>query len=305
MWKYFVFLIAVSIIGRLPLGAGYAIAEALGRVAYLVSSGSRRNVIGNLRHVMGPQTPERRLRAAAIRIFVNVAKYYVDLARMPHMDLDQFCEERFRYHGFEENVLPAIAEGRGVIVIGVHLGNPELCVQGLLPRGVKVLALTESLKPARLSRMVDSLRSSKGHTFVPVGVAGARLTIQRLRQGGVVCLMGDRDIAGPKALLPFFGEETWVPTGPIELALRTGAVVLPSFCIRSKGGTLDAYTEKPLELESTGDMERDVRTGTLRFLERVEPRIRANPDQWVVLESVWDGQRTNAPSEVAAVGQKA
>jgi KDO2-lipid IV(A) lauroyltransferase len=101
--------------------------------------------------------------------------------------------------------------------------------------------------------------------------------------------MGDRDIEGPKARLPFFGEEATIPTGPIELALRTGATVIPSFCIRTEQGGINAYLEEPLEMERTGDMERDIRVNTLRFLARVERRLREHPDQWVVLESIWDG----------------
>ncbi len=101
--------------------------------------------------------------------------------------------------------------------------------------------------------------------------------------------MGDLDIEGPKANLPFFGEETMMPTGPIEMALRTGATVIPCFCLRTKPGGIDADLEEPLELERTGDMERDARTNTQRFLALIERRLRQHPDQWVVLESIWNG----------------
>ncbi len=294
MWKYILFLIAIHTLGRLPLRVGYAVAQIAGRLVYWLSPARRRDVINNLRHVMGREAPDREVRAAARKVFVNVAKYYVDLVRMPYMDVDDFYRRRLRYHGFDEHVLPAVAAGKGVIVVSGHLGNPELGAQGMLPRGVKVFALTEPLRPARLSRLVDSLRACKGHSVAPVGFAGVRRAIQTLRQGGVVALMGDRDIEGPKASLPFFGEEALIPTGPIEVALRTGATVIPSFCIRTKQGGIDAYLEEPLEMERTGDMERDARTNTLRFLSRLERHLRDHPDQWVVLESIWD--RETAPS---------
>lgn len=303
MWKYVLFLIAIHTLGRLPLRAAYAVAQVVGRIVYWLSPGSRRNVINNLRHVMGKEAPERDVRAATRGVFVNVAKYYVDLVRMPHMVVDDFFRRRLRYHGFDEHILPAVASGKGVVALSVHLGNPELGVQGMLPMGVKVLALTEPLEPARLSRLVDSLRATGGHSFAPVGFGGVRRIIQTLRQGGVVALMGDRDIHGPKASLPFFGEETMIPTGPIEVALRTGATVIPSFCIRTEQGGIEAYLEEPLELAQTGDMERDVRTSTLRFLARVERRLREHPDQWVVLESIWDGAPAQPERIPVAVGK--
>jgi len=305
MWKYILFLIAIHTLGRLPLRAGYAVARLVGRLVFWLSPARRRDVINNLRHVMGREAPDKEVRAAARNVFVNVAKNYVDLVRMPFMDVDDFYRRRLRYYGFDEYVLPAVAAGNGVIVISGHLGNPELGAQGMLPRGVKVFALTEPLQPARLSRLVDSLRASKGHSIAPVGFAGVRRAIQTLRQGGVLALVGDRDIEGPKASLPFFGEEALMPTGPIELALRSGATVIPSFCVRTEQDGIDAYLEEPLELERTDDMERDIRTNTLRFLARLERRLREHPDQWVVLESIWDEGPACSERPPSAVGGKA
>jgi KDO2-lipid IV(A) lauroyltransferase len=305
MWKYILFLIAIHTLGRLPLRASYAVAQIAGRLAYWLSPARRRSVVNNLCHVMGREAPDREVRANARKVFVNVAKYYVDLVRMPFMDLDDFYRRRLRYYGFDEHVVPAVAAGKGVIMLSGHLGNPELGAQGMLPLGVKVFALTEPLQPARLSRLVDSLRACKGHIVAPVGFAGVRRVIQTLRQGGVVALMGDRDIEGPKASLPFFGEEALIPTGPIEVAMRTGATVIPSFCLRTEQGGIDAYLEEPLELERTGDMERDIRTNTLLFLARLERRLQDYPDQWVVLESIWDGEPTRSERLPAAVGGKA
>ncbi len=304
MWKYILFLIAIHTLGRLPLRVGYAVAEVVGRLVYWLSSDRRRDVIRNLCHVMGRKAPDGAVRSAARRVFVNVAKCYIDLVRMPYMDVDDFFRRRLRYHGFDEHILPAVAAGKGVIVISGHLGNPELGAQGMLPRGVKVFALTEPLQPARLSRLVDSLRACKGHSVAPVGFGGVRRAIQTLRQGGVVALMGDRDIEGPKASLPFFGEEAMIPTGPIEVAMRTGATVIPTFCLRTEKGGIDAYLEEPLELERTGDMEKDIRTNTLRFLARLERRLRDHPDQWVVLESIWDGKAAPSERPPVAAGEK-
>jgi len=305
MWKYVLFLVAIQTIGRLPLRIGYALAELAGRLTYRLVSGNRRNVISNLRHAMGPDAPQRDVEEAARKVFVNVAKYYVDLVRMPHMGLDDFYKRRFRYHGFDEYLLTAIAEGKGVIVLSAHLGNPELAVQGMIPRGVKAFALTEPLQPPRLSRLVDRLRASKGNVFAPVGFAGVKRAIQTIRAGGVVALMADRDIEGPKAGLPFFGEEALMPVGPIEVALRTGAPLLPCFTVRTSGTNIEAYVEERLELPRTGDLAADARAGALLFLKRLEPRLRAHPDQWVVLESIWDGATAGGEPAPVAVAEEA
>jgi KDO2-lipid IV(A) lauroyltransferase len=303
MWKYVLFLIAIHTVGRLPLRVGYVIASIVGRLAYWLSPASRRNVIDNLRHVMGEAAPRGEIRAAARGVFANIAMYYVDLVRMPHMDLEEFFRSRLRYYGFDENLLPAVATGKGVVVLSCHLGNPELGVQGMLPLGVKTFALTEPLRPPKLHRLVDSLRASKGNSFAPVSFASVRRAIRTLRRGGVVALMGDRDIEGPRARFPFFGEEAMMPTGPIEVAMRTGAVVIPSFCLRTGRNGIEAHLEEPLELERTGNMERDVRINTLRFLGRMERRLREHPGQWSVLESVWDDDLEKCQPQAMSLGR--
>ena len=305
MWKYILFLVAIQTIGRLPLRIGYALAEIAGRLACRLVSGNRRNVISNLRHAMGPDAAQREVEEAARKVFVNVAKYYVDLVRMPRMDLDDFYQRRFRYHGFDEYLLTAIAEGKGVIVLSAHLGNPELAVQGMIPRGVKAFALTEPLQPPRLSRLVDRLRASKGNVFAPVGFAGVKQAIQTIRAGGVVALMADRDIKGPKTSLPFFGQEALMPVGPIEVALRTGAPLLPCFTVRTGGTNIEAFVEERLELPRTGDLAADARTGALLFLQRLERRLREHPDQWIVLESIWDGATAGGEPAPVAVAEEA
>ncbi|HSP55010.1 MAG TPA: lysophospholipid acyltransferase family protein [Dehalococcoidia bacterium] len=299
MLKYLFFLFVFRVLGLLPLPALYRVAYAVGDLGYLLFPGVRANVWDNLRHVYPRGTPRRVMRRAARQVFRNVALYYADLASIPRIDVQELFDKRLVVHGLFELLVPAAQSGKGVIMMSTHFGNPELVGQGLIPCGVKVFALTEPLQPPQLSRLLDGIRSSKGHTFAPVSVGNVKRVMRTLKQGGVVVLMADRDIEGPRMVVPFMGEDASMPTGPIEVALRTGAIVIPSFTTR-RGFMLDAYCEEPLELEKTGDIEQDVRAGTLKFLERFEKRLRADPGQWAVLERVWDGSGVAGSKEQGA-----
>ncbi len=296
MLKYLFFVVSFNTLGRLPLPLLYRVMYLAALAGYYLVPGARRNVVSNLRRVMPAGVPEREVARAARSVFRNVALYYADLARLPQMDVDCFFQRRLTFHGVEEHLRPAISAGKGVIMLSAHFGNPELAGQGLVPLGVRVFALTEPLYP-RLSRFLDRIRSSKGHTFASVNVGNVKRVIKTLRKGGVVVLMGDRDIEGPKESLPFFGAEALMPTGPMEVAVRTGATVLPCFCARRGRYAVEAWIEPPLDLPNSGDLRQDVRNGCLRFIERLEPRLRADPSQWVVLEAVWDH-----PVAASAVG---
>lgn len=295
MLRYLFFVVTFNTIGRLPTRMLYWIFPFVGDLCYALAAGKRHNVWENLRHVVPEGTRKREMRRMARQIFRNVALYYVDLARMPYTDPHKLFNERMEIHGLNEILLPAVEEGKGVIMMSAHYGNPEIAGQGLVHVGVRVFALTEPLEPPQLSEFLDKARSSQGLSFAPVGIANVKRVIKTLRSGGVVALMADRDIHGPKMRLPFFGQEAWMPTGPIEVALRTGATVVPSFSERRGNYTIEAYMEEPLKLVRTGDFEADVRAGEMEFLERLERRLRADPAQWVVLETIWDDATEPTP----------
>jgi lauroyl/myristoyl acyltransferase len=285
--KYILFWVVFRILGRLPLGALYTIGDAAAAIGYRVCPGVRANVWDNLRHVM-PNAPKSKVRKAAKQVFRNVGYYYADLAHMPHMDLQDLLDDRLILHGVRETLLPLLESGQGVVMLSAHYGNAELVMQAMIPLGQKMAAVTEPVKPPGLSRLLNEVRSSKGHEFHPVGVGGAKRIIQALRNGQAVALMGDRDIEGPRMRLPFFGQETWMPTGPIEVGLRTGCPIYPCFSARRGRFGLECWLEEPLHVHRTDDFQADVRALELQYIVRLEKRLRDEPGQWAVFERLWD-----------------
>lgn len=298
MLKYLAFWVVFRVLGRLPLPVIYAVADIAAFVGYRLARGARENVRDNLRHVM-PDASRKKIDRAAKQVFRNVAYYYAELARLPRMDLQQFFDNHLVMHGVRERLVPAIQSGQGAIMLSGHYGNPELVLQAVIPLGIRGFAVTEPVKPPALARMLNEIRSSHGVRFMPVGVPGVKALLRTIREGGAVALMGDRDIEGPRMRLPFFGQETWMPTGPIEVALRTGAPVFPSFSVRRGKRRLEVWLEPALQVERTDDFQADVRTMALAWIARYEDYLRREPHQWAVLERLWDG----APLDGAAAGR--
>ncbi len=295
MWKYLLVLSSARLLGRLPTCVLYLLAAVAATLTYTFARGLRRNVWDNMRHVMGPNAPKKELRRATRRVFGNWAKSYADLIRLPHLDLQKFFDQRLVYHGFEENMLPAITNGKGVIITSGHFGNVELGIQGLLGKGVKVTVLTEPLQPPALSRLIDGLRGSKGHAFLPVSIGSIKTVLRSVKAGGVVGITLDRDIEGRSIRVPFCGTPASMPVGAVELATRTGATIVPIFAHRRNGDACEAFLEPPLELVNSGDPQADLKTNVRRLLERFEAHLRRDPGQWTVLEAVWDSQEDEEP----------
>lgn len=300
MLKFLFFWATFHVLGVLPMAALYRIAAIAGWLGYRLAPRARAAVLDNLRHIM-PDASESERERAAREVFRNVACYYAEFIHTPRLDPKQFLRERLIMHGVQERILPLTERGESLIMLSAHVGNAEICGHALAALGVKTFALVEPVRPPALARMLNRIRRLHGVEFMPVGVPAVKRMMKVLRQGYVVALMGDRDIEGPRMRLPFFGTEAWLPTGPVEVALRAGVPVFPSFSFRRPGGKMEAFVEEPLTVPGTGDMDADVRTMMLEYIGRLEARLRAEPGQWAVLERIWDDAGSQPPAAAGPV----
>jgi lauroyl/myristoyl acyltransferase len=295
MWKYWAFCIAAFIFPRLPASMGYFIASLTGNILYFTAPRSRRAVAVNAWHVMRP-TDRKTFRRTVRRIFVNASKNYYDLLRVPGIDLPRL-RSIVALHGWE-HFEGALAQGRGVVVATAHLGNFDLVAQIMVGLSVPVAGLAEPLRPRPLFRVVSGLRTSRGLSFFPVGYGGLKALIRVLRLGGAVGVACDRDIQKNGVPVEFMGELTALPPGPVDLALHTGALVVPAFSVRRTNNAFDLYMEPALSFT-----DRSRRLEYVRELAGyVEKYVRAHVDQWVVMEPVWHTEtRRNHEAPLPAV----
>lgn len=285
-WKYYVLRAAYLLLGRLPPRFLYGIAHVFGDAAYLTRTPARRAVIANMRQVMGPDASEREVRRTAREVFRNATRYYADLFSLPRMDLQTFSEERLELEGLEY-LEEAQASGRGAVMVGVHYGNPEMAVQGLSAAGIYLYVLSEPLSPPALSDFTHWLRSHHGQEYRTVSFGAIKEGIRRLKKGSILALLVDRDVGGTGVPIEFFGAEAKIPVGAVDIALRTGADLIPAWAWRIDGYRFRAVVGPPLEVVRTNDFDADVRENTRRLLAIFEEPLRRDPGQWAVLESIW------------------
>ena len=294
MWKYYVLRLANLLLSRLPVRMLYAIARAFGDGAYLFRARARKDVAANMRHVMGPEAGEREVRRAAREVFRNATRYYADLFHIQRLDIQAFSRDRLDIEGIE-HLEEAQRSGRGAVIVGAHFGSPEISVQGVAAVGLSIFGFTEPLEPPALSDFTHWLRSHHGHVYRTVGYRAIKEAMQRLKRGGLIAVLLDRDVTGTGTPMPFFGAEAKIPIGGIDLALRTGADLIPAKSWRLPGYRFRVRIEPPLDVVRTGDLDADVRANAERVLAVLEEQIRSDPGQWTVLESIWPQNERERP----------
>jgi lauroyl/myristoyl acyltransferase len=281
---YALYRLIGTLTGPLSPRIGHRVACWVGRVLYFLSPRLRRVLSDNIRHVLGSDTSESRVQALTRQACVNVAKGHYDLFRLSRMTIHEI-EAIIRLEG-REHLDRALAEKRGVILISAHLGNLDLLGQLTLTFGVPVTGVAWHSQPERLFRYTLRMRSSHGLRLIPSD--GPMIGLFRaLKNGEIVCLAADRDTADSVCEIDFFGVAARLPDGPIRLALRTGAALVPAFGFRLPDDTFLVQIESPIPLSENGDREADVVVGMEQVVAVMERHISEHPEQWLVAVPVW------------------
>jgi KDO2-lipid IV(A) lauroyltransferase len=107
-----------------------------------------------------------------------------------------------------------------------------------------------------------------------------------LRSGGVIAMALDRDMIGNGEMMPFFGEPAPIPVGVVEIAIRSGAAIVP-IILRRDGHRVLAAVHPAITYDPDAPRDAEVRRVAATVLAWFEGAIRAHPDQWHVLDPIW------------------
>jgi lauroyl/myristoyl acyltransferase len=289
--RYYAFRILAGLIGHLPEPVMRRLGYGLGYLGSFVAPRRLRMAERHQRRVLGPDANHRR---AARRVFGYYGRYWAETFWL-HPRHHRFLLEASTLDNLEI-LKEAIASPRGIVLALGHVGNWEVAGLRGAAEGARVLAVAEALADARIVEWWVSIRNMMDIDVV-IARRGAKVTrdlTQRLEEGGVVALLSDRDLKGTGVPVMLFGEETTLPAGPIALACRTGAIVLPvgTYFKRGAGHRFQVYP--PLQIPEEGDLEQRVAEGTRLLAEVLEGIIRQAPQQWHLLMPNWPSDKDPA-----------
>jgi KDO2-lipid IV(A) lauroyltransferase len=271
-------------VARLPRGAALKFCAYLGRLAFWVVGHARRVTQENLSRVFGWPLGDPRLTEMAREVFINAGKNLADLMRMHRMNRSHI-DGLIRIKG-QHHVDQAMAQGRGLIAVTGHIGNWEFLAIWFGIKGYPVNVVIRRVYDPRLDRILNELRKNANVRGIS-RETGAKEMLRILRRGEALGVLMDQDTKVRGVFVPFFGHAAYTPVGPVVLAMRTGAAVVPMAIHRQRDETYLITVEQPLELIRTGNDEEDILANTAACTAALERFIRMDPAQWVWMHDRW------------------
>ncbi|MER6519796.1 phosphatidylinositol mannoside acyltransferase [Streptomyces sp. NPDC001553] len=271
---------------KLPEPAAVALGHRIADYVWKRRGKSVLRLESNLARVVPDATPEalRELSRAGMRSYM---RYWMESFRLPTMDPKRFGTD---VEMKDDHILrEALATGRGVVVALPHLANWDLAGAWATGHiGVPLTTVAERLKPESLYDRFVAYRESLGMEVLPHSGGAAFGTLaRRLRSGGLVCLVADRDLSASGVEVDFFGSTARMPAGPALLAQQTGAVLLPATLYYGDTPKLFGRIHPEVAVPKNGTRVEKTAVMTQALADVFAEGIAEHPEDWHMLQRLW------------------
>jgi KDO2-lipid IV(A) lauroyltransferase len=281
--------VAVSVVKILPRQLIYFLTDTLASLAFYVFRAFRLRSRANLQLALGNHTPEARIRQIAQNSLQNFFRAFVELPIILAADTNNL-RGMISIVGCD-NLNAALARGNGVVLLSAHLGNFFLLGTRLAVEGYTIHVLVNQPRHGRFAQLMDQYRRQVLQTTIHARPRreAFKQVVQVLRRNEVAIIIADEyRRTGSGVRVPFFGRSVLARRGPVTVALRTGAAIVPAYVIRSPDNKLQLIIEPEIELIRSERDKSEIRENILRLTAWLERTVRRYPDQWNWMNIRWN-----------------
>ena len=282
---YLLAVLGMALCRAIPHGWGVRLGGVLGTGGYYLIARERRRSLEHLEIAFsGEKNLEERKRIAE-RSFGNMGKSVVEMVNLSRLGPD--LERRVTLEG-RQHLDEALAQGKGVLWLTAHLGNWEMIGWYIAHLGYPVNVVAREVYDERLNRHLLKYREDASvRVILRESPSAGRQILQTLKRGEILGMLMDQDTKVKGVMADFFGRKANTPAGPAILAVRRGVPVVAGFIHRVSHEEHSIVIYPPIDVQRTGDNDRDVQANTERFNQVIEREIRRYPGQWVWVHRRW------------------
>ena len=255
----------------------------LGMIHYLVDSKHRKRTAANLRMVF-PDWSEDRVNQTVKEVFQHFGMVAGDFLRSPARSNQEVIDSVVEVEGIEHFEWSK-SQSVGFILVTGHFGNWERFLQWLTINGAMLNVITRDPNQEGLQKRIADIREKTGAKVLSRGNS-ARQSLVCLRRRDPVGMLADQN--SQDAMAPFFGFPAGTVLGPAVMHLRTGAPLLPAYCVRIGPNRYRVIFLPPVNQDRALDDRIEV---TKELNLRLESVVREFPGQYLWMHDRWKAAR--------------
>ncbi|MEU9270434.1 phosphatidylinositol mannoside acyltransferase [Streptomyces sp. NPDC048251] len=285
-----------STVKKLPEPVAVRLGRTVADLAWKRRGKGVRRLESNYARVVPGASPERlaELSRAGMRSYL---RYWMESFRLPAWSAERIS------NGFTakdvHHLTDGIASDRGVILALPHMANWDLAGAWVTTElRTPFTTVAERLRPETLYDRFVAYREGLGMEVLPHSGGSAFGTLaRRLRDGGLVCLVAERDLSASGVEVDFFGDTATMPAGPALLAQQTGALLLPVTLWYDDTPVMRGRVHPPVEVPESGTRAEKTSVMTQSLADAFATGIADHPEDWHMLQRLWLADLEPRPSD--------
>jgi len=276
----------VAVIRLIPLHIGVLVLKSLAYLFYLFDKKQRKIAYENLRNAYGDELSDIQIRKIIRSNYLHFALVWLDFVKLPRIVNTSNWQNYFQVEGLEF-ARKALKEGKGIIFVTGHVGNWEVlgCAFDFFFHPLHSIA--KHLKNPFVDRFLTRLRE-EGRQKIIFTEDASRELIRVLRNNKLLGILVDQNARENNIFVDFFGQKAATTRSVAAISLKMGAPIIMSFLRRTDRKYKFKITlSKPIQIERTGNLEKDILSLTQKYTTIIESRIREHPHEWLWMYRRW------------------
>lgn len=285
LWKleYLLLRGIAGVINALSMEHSTFIVKNIADFVFLLIPSRRKIAVNNLTIAYGDSLSEKEKERIAREAFRNFIISLMEFFRIPSMLRE--AQRRFRFVGME-NFERAISKGHGVILVISHLGSWEYLGFLAYLTQYPCSVIVKQIQNPYINRWIQNLRTET--KLNPIDKKNSvREIFLELKKNNVVAILIDQWAGRDGVASDFFGEVTSTTSIPFRIAKKTGAVLIPGYCLRTGVGHYNIVIQPEVTIDEEDSKEDQERKTTLKLNQLLEKQILKYPEQWLWTHRRW------------------
>jgi lauroyl/myristoyl acyltransferase len=280
-----------TFIQKIPAKYVYLISRIMGTFLYHVANNKRSKLERELIFIFGNKLCDKKKGEFVKEAFRILMYNKLEVLLFPILNENNISS--FATCSGLENLDSALSRGKGAMLLFAHFGANQMIMPAIGYNGYEMSQLSapavvwiDKLPNKKFTKIgIKILETQWKHELsLPVTHVSIFGSLKKaflcLKRNEVLGVAMDGGGGRNSVLVDFLGKKALFYTGSIEIAMRTGCTVLPTFMIRNKSGVNELIIEPPLKILRSDDENATIKNIRL-FIAILARYVSKYPDHYL------------------------